>query len=79
MHGFESRGELVPRGRFVDTGRFGRMFPHLRSLKRTQEDILALAQDPRPDGSPGVMVGPGSPIRASRPATPSLASSSTTT
>lgn len=61
MHGFETRGELVPRGRFVDTGRFGRMFPHLRSLKRTQEDILALAQDPRPDGSRGVMVGPGQP------------------
>ncbi|RKT42830.1 peroxidase family protein [Thiocapsa rosea] len=32
MHGFENRGWDVQRGRFVQTGRFGRMFPELRSL-----------------------------------------------
>lgn len=32
MHGFEDRGWHVQRGRFVQTGRFGRLFPELRSL-----------------------------------------------
>lgn len=50
MHGFEDRGIDVARGRFADTGRFGRMFPHLRSLKRQEAEILPLT---------GIMVGPG--------------------
>lgn len=34
MHGFDNRGLNVPRGRFnQQSGRFGRMFPELRSLK----------------------------------------------
>jgi hypothetical protein len=33
MHGFEDRGWKARRGRFAESGRFGRMFPHLRSLK----------------------------------------------
>lgn len=32
-HGFDDRGLYVPRGRFTEPGRFGRMFPELRSLK----------------------------------------------
>lgn len=32
MHGLEWRGAAVTRGRFHEPGRFGRMFPHLRSL-----------------------------------------------
>jgi hypothetical protein len=32
MHGFQDRGAYVPRGRFTETGRFGRMFPYLRTL-----------------------------------------------
>ncbi|WP_159712018.1 peroxidase family protein [Geminicoccus flavidas] len=33
MHGFADRGLDAPRGRFASTGRFGRMFPELRSLR----------------------------------------------
>jgi hypothetical protein len=33
MHGFDNRGVNVPRGRYYQAGRFGRMFPELRSLK----------------------------------------------
>lgn len=33
LHGSPARGYDVPRGRFVETGRFSRMFPHLRSLR----------------------------------------------
>jgi len=33
MHGFDNRGLDVPQGRFSQSGRFGRMFPELRSLK----------------------------------------------
>ena len=33
MHGLDVRGMDVPKGRFVENGRFGRMFPELRSLK----------------------------------------------
>lgn len=33
MHGFDNRGLDVPHGRFSQSGRFGRMFPELRSLK----------------------------------------------
>ena len=53
MHGFETRGELVPRGRFVDTGRFGRMFPELRSLKEFSPGPVALG------GAGGPMSGAG--------------------
>lgn len=33
MHGFDNRGLNVPHGRYNQSGRFGRMFPELRSLK----------------------------------------------
>jgi hypothetical protein len=33
MHGFDNRGLNVPHGRYNQPGRFGRMFPELRSLK----------------------------------------------
>jgi hypothetical protein len=59
MHGFENRGLSVPQGRFTDTGRFGRMFPELRSLKTMvpPADVLGGAG---PDGGPpGPMEGPG--------------------
>lgn len=51
MHGFENRGLDVPQGRFTDTGRFGRMFPELRSLKvmTPPADVLGGAG---PDGGP---------------------------
>lgn len=52
MHGFEERGIEVPRGRFADTGRFGRMFPELRSLKSFSPGPIAL-------GSPGQGATPG--------------------
>jgi hypothetical protein len=39
QHGGELRGHLVSKGRFHEPGRFGRMFPHLRSLKAHQLQI----------------------------------------
>lgn len=33
MHGFFNRGIQVPRGRFTAAGRFGRLFPELRTLR----------------------------------------------
>ncbi len=41
-HGGDLRGSFVPKGRFYQAGRFGRMFPHLRSLKARE---LQLAPD----------------------------------
>lgn len=42
MHGFETRGEHVDRGRFVATGRFGRLFPELRTLRTFEPGPVAL-------------------------------------
>lgn len=33
MHGFMNRGLIVPRGRFAEPGRFGRLFSELRTLR----------------------------------------------
>jgi len=55
MHGFEARGEqLVGRGRFRESGRFGRMFP-LKSLAEFQPgpDVLGAANGPMDAGSGG--------------------------
>lgn len=48
MHGFDDRGIDVAQGRFVDTGRFGRMFPELRSLKKMTPpaEVLGAAAGP---------------------------------
>ncbi len=54
MHGFENRGLYVPRGRFAETGRFGRMFPELRSLK-------TFAPGPEALGAVGGAMDGGSP------------------
>ena len=53
MHGFETRGEDVPRGRFVDTGRFGRMFPELRTLKVMAPEPEKLGAKDGPMSAPG--------------------------
>jgi len=42
MHGFEDRGWKVDPGRFAETGRFGRMFPELRSLTEFTPGPVAL-------------------------------------
>lgn len=42
MHGFADRGLVVPRGRFVSQGRFGRMFPELRTLTHFEPGPVAL-------------------------------------
>lgn len=60
MHGFEERGVLVAKGRFEDTGRFGRMFPELRSLK-------SFKPGPEDLGKPG---GPMEAAGAAPPAGP---------
>lgn len=54
MHGFDYASAHVPRGRFNTPGRFGRMFPWLRSLK---------AFDPGPDelGKVGGAMDGGNP------------------
>ncbi len=42
VHGMQLRGHvdfIVPKGVFADTGRFGRLFPQLRSLKEAQLSI----------------------------------------
>lgn len=47
MHGLEWRGAAVTRGRFHEPGRFGRMFPHLRSLTEFKPGPKELG---KPDG-----------------------------
>jgi hypothetical protein len=54
MHGFWNRGLFVPNGRFAEAGRFGRMFPYLRSLTAFQPGVAAL-------GKPGGPMDGGSP------------------
>lgn len=44
MHGAPERGSAVARGRFTETGRFGRMFPYLRSLTSFQPGPVALGR-----------------------------------
>ncbi len=44
MHGLQIRGADVARGRYHEAGRFGRMFPHLRSLKEHTPDPKALGR-----------------------------------
>jgi hypothetical protein len=44
MHGFEDRGWNVQRGRFVQTGRFGRLFPELRSLTNFKPGPIELGK-----------------------------------
>ena len=44
MHGAPERGSAVPRGRFTETGRFGRMFPYLRSLHAFEPGPVALGR-----------------------------------
>ena len=44
MHGAPERGSAVPRGRFTETGRFGRMFPYLRSLHSFEPGPVALGR-----------------------------------
>jgi Animal haem peroxidase len=48
MHGFNYREPEVPRGRFNEPGRFGRMFPWLRSLKSFDPGPEALGKDGGP-------------------------------
>lgn len=44
MHGFSNRGLFVPRGRFATPGRFGRLFPELRSLRTFQPGSVELGK-----------------------------------
>ncbi len=54
LHGQDERGTKVPSGRFARTGRFGRMFPELRSLKRFKPspEHLGRAGGPMDGGTP---------------------------
>ncbi len=54
MHGYQDRGSNVPRGRFADTGRFGRLFPELRTQKKMSPEpaVLGAAGGPMDGGSP---------------------------
>lgn len=54
MHGFEERGLYFPRGRFSEPGRFGRMFPYLRTLHKFDPgpEALGAAGGPMDGGSP---------------------------
>ncbi|MCA3311125.1 MAG: peroxidase [Roseomonas sp.] len=52
MHGFETRGLFVPRGRFGTTGRFGRMFPELRSFRDFDPAAFGRVGGPMDGGSP---------------------------
>jgi hypothetical protein len=58
MHGFEDRGIAVPKGRFAESGRFGRMFPELRSLKEIASEDAAKTGV---QFLAGKMVAPGGP------------------
>lgn len=57
MHGFNYREPTIPRGRFNEPGRFGRMFPWLRSLKSFDPGPDKLGQPEKDDGTPGPMNG----------------------
>jgi Animal haem peroxidase len=57
MHGFNYREPQIPRGRFNDPGRFGRMFPWLRSLKSFDPGPDKLGEPEKADGTPGPMNG----------------------
>jgi hypothetical protein len=67
MHGHqrpETQSDPIPRGRFAETGRFGRMFPHLRSLSRFEPGPAVLGAQELDDGAGGKIPGPmngGSP------------------
>lgn len=56
MHGDYLRGHAAPKGVFARSGRFGRMFPHLRSLKEkwlpepARPEHLGAADGPMKDG-----------------------------
>jgi hypothetical protein len=54
MHGFNYREPQIPSGRFNEPGRFGRMFPWLRSLKtfKPGPDELGRVGGPMDGGSP---------------------------
>jgi len=54
MHGFQDRGLDVPRGRFAASGRFGRLFPELRTLHTFSPGPHALGAHggPMDGGSP---------------------------
>jgi len=54
MHGFFNRGISVPRGRFSAPGRFGRLFPELRTLRNWSPGAVALGKlgGPMDGGNP---------------------------
>lgn len=56
MHGAELRGHASPKGVFSQGGRFGRLYPHLRSLKTfTEAQAVALGAAGGPmDGGAGI-------------------------
>lgn len=55
MHGFNYREPHIPRSRFNEPGRFGRMFPWLRGLKTFNPgpDALGAVGGPMDGGNPG--------------------------
>lgn len=64
IKGFDDRHHPVPRGRFEDAGRFGRMFPWLRSLRSFEPGPAVLGAATVDDGSGNIVPGPmngGSP------------------
>lgn len=63
-HGGDSshRGLTVPKGRFQESGRFGRKFPHLRSLKSCAPENAVALGSRLVDGKPGPMNGGTEPV-----------------
>jgi hypothetical protein len=57
MHGFNYREPEIPRGRFNEPGRFGRMFPWLRSLRSFDPGPDKLGEPESSPGVPGPMNG----------------------
>ena len=55
------RGLSVPKGRFQETGRFGRKFPHLRSLKSFEYGDAERLGAGSSGGTPGPMNGGATP------------------
>jgi hypothetical protein len=57
MHGFERPRLYVPRGRFTKPGRFGRIFPELRSLKTFSpaSEALGAVGGPKDGGCPMII------------------------
>lgn len=53
LHGFSDRGLSVPSGRFNEPGRFGRMFPELRSLTNFDPVELGKVDGAMDGGNPG--------------------------